>query len=211
MGDAGRNRHVPHVVDHDLDRQPRYARAEFGQVARIDQQLDMPAERRNAGGKPLHLLDRDAAAEQDVDTDAAHAGGVKRFEFGFGHIGRDHRNAAQPAGIGLQGFDHAAVVGAVDADLDQHAARHAKAVQHAEIGSFRRRRRRVAAVGDHGETIGRPDHMGMGVAGARRNGEARRTDHRVRSLTGRGLLQRCAHGRAPVNGPRPSRSIAADK
>ena len=56
----------------------------------------MPAERRDAGGQPLHLVDRHAAAEQHVDADAAHAGRVQRLEFGVADIGRDHRDAAQP-------------------------------------------------------------------------------------------------------------------
>ena len=79
----------------------------------------------------------------------AHAGGVHGLQFGVRHRGRHHADTAQPVRMAAQHFQHVAVVGAVDADLHQHAARHALRVQHGQIGLLGRRMRalRPATIG----------------------------------------------------------------
>ena len=166
------------------------------QVPGIEQELEMPTHL--PGKRPVGLdrVEPDPAAEQHVEPQADHAGFLQGGEVRVGQAERDHRDAAQALPVGAQGLDHQPVVGAVDADLHQHAVGHAGPVEHREIGLCRGCRRRVAAV-RHQRIGGRQtDDVGVGVDRARRHGVAGRTARmRVRgwavSDLGHGQLSAC--------------------
>jgi hypothetical protein len=167
------------------------------QRAGVEQELQMPAELAATVAEALELVEADAAAEQHVEAQADDACVFQPGELGVGRVRADHGDAAQPVAVGRQRLDHQPVVGAVHADLDQHAAGHADGVEHTEIGRRRRLGRGVAAAGDQ-RIAGRPaDDMGMGVAGAGRQPDpARRPRRRVRPLAEQRGGQRLSHRHA---------------
>jgi hypothetical protein len=79
----------------------------------------------------------------------------------------DDADAAQLVRMPAQHFQHVAIVRAVDADLHQHAPRHALAAQHVQVHPLGRGRGRVGALRHHGIGAGVVGHdVGMGVDGA---------------------------------------------
>ncbi|MNV53207.1 hypothetical protein D3C71_1453430 [compost metagenome] len=132
----------------------------------------MPAQAGNAVRQRFHGVKADATAKQDVDAQAAHAGGMHGFKFLVADVGRDDAHATQLVGMAAQHFQHVAVVGAVHADLHEHTTRHAGLAQHAQVGGFRRGRRRVGALGHERirAAVG-GNHMRVRVAGAGGNVE----------------------------------------
>ena len=89
-----------------------------------------------------------------------------------GQAQRRHGDALEAVAVGAQRVEHQPVVGAVHADLDQHAVGRADAVEHAEIGRGRCGRRRVGAALHEGVLGRQADDVGVRVDGALRHGEA---------------------------------------
>ena len=107
----------------------------------------MPAQRVDVRQQflPGGLVQRGQGQADQVEPDAGHAGLGQRQQIRRRDVGRHHGDPAQPAG-GAQRRDQMVVVGAQEAGLHQHAARHAVRVQQGQV--LRQRRvvvRRVPA------------------------------------------------------------------
>jgi hypothetical protein len=90
------------------------------------------------GRKGVHRIEAHAAAQGDVDAQAAHPCFVKLREFGIRHVACADRDTAQSLAVALEHVDHQPIVGAVDAGLDEDATVQAEPVQHRQILGFRR-------------------------------------------------------------------------
>ena len=191
---AARCREMAHVVHDEGHRQLRQTRRHRRQVLRIDQELEMPAELPRQISVAVHLIEADAAAIEHVEPEPDDAGLLQSLVGGIGQAERDDADALQALRVRPQGLDHQAVVGPMDADLDQHAEGHACRVQHAQIGLRRRFGRRVAARFDEGMVRRQADDMGVGIDRTRRDGEATwSTGGGVRGGTCRGLVFHVMH------------------
>ena len=92
----------------------------------------------------LDLLDRRAAGGRDVDAQPADALGMQGVELGRGHLRRQHRDAACIAVL-RDAVERAGVIGAVEARLHDHDARHAEPLEHGGKLAGGRVGRRIAA------------------------------------------------------------------
>jgi hypothetical protein len=81
MFNAGRGGHVPDVVNDNLHLQLPKTRCKFNQIAAIEKQLKMPAERRNSARQSLERIERQSPSEKYVDARTAEAGSVQAFQF----------------------------------------------------------------------------------------------------------------------------------
>ena len=145
------------------------------QVLHVDPELQVPAEVLHDRRELLRVLERHAAAvvqlpaaEEMIEAQRADAELVPAAQLGDRHRLVGDRHAAQPLRVPRQRVEHRRIVAAVRAALHQPAAREAQRIEHVQILLQRRVGRRVAAVGPVGKPGGRPEHMGVGVAGARR-------------------------------------------
>ena len=71
---AGGGREVAHVVDDERHRQARDGRRQGGELARIEQELQVPAELAAQRAVVGELVEADAAAVEHVEAQADHAG-----------------------------------------------------------------------------------------------------------------------------------------
>ena len=137
---------------------------------------------------------QDAAAVlqiDDVAARAAHAARVHRLDRLRLDVEVDHRDAAQPRRIGVEGVEHRPVVGAVDARLHEHGALDAERVEHVAVVGGQRIGRRVDAVRRVRVARRRAAHVRMAIARERRRGDGRGTRGRVVRRAGR---DRIGHG-----------------
>ena len=140
--------------------------ADFG-ATRIEPQDARQQARGEAGFRLLH--------RRDVDP---HAADPRHIELGEQRVGRvlvDIDDAAASGHAG-HGIEHAGIVAAIGARLDEHEARKAEPPRLLEIILERRERRRIAKLlVDPAVRVAvrRPEYVEMGVAALRWRGEQR--------------------------------------
>jgi hypothetical protein len=87
------------MAEHDRHRQIRNRGGESRSLVEIDQELDMPSERRDAIGERAHALDRHRVAPlapiHQVEPHAAHARLMQRLDLARRDGRLDHRHAAK--------------------------------------------------------------------------------------------------------------------
>ena len=136
-------------------------------AARVEP-LDARQHRRGEAG--LRRLDR-----RHVDPDAAHAELVHFGKRGVGLVLVDVDDAAAAAGTDLaHGIEHAGIVAAIGARLNEHEALHAEQPGKLQIVGERRKRRRIAQLLVDAAVriaVGRTEHMEVRVACIRRRPE----------------------------------------
>jgi hypothetical protein len=154
------------MVDDDRDPGAEQRRHDRLQVLRLAMHLDLPAEAGDAlqERRPRRLVEARDRQPDEVEADADDALAVELGELLLRRRRLDHRDAAQARRRCAEPFEQEPVVGAEEARLDEHPARHAVLVEDPQV--IRDRRvvvRRIAAhVGklqpafeDVGVTIGR--------------------------------------------------------
>ena len=126
--------HAAHVIDHDRHRHARQRRCQLRQVARIDPQLQMPAElghgaveRLDVGEPNTVAVIGPAVAAEFIGAQAAHARRVPFLQGIAGELCAADRHAAQALRRARQRVEHGPVVAAIGAGLHQHAARRSRA------------------------------------------------------------------------------------
>ena len=155
------------MINHDIDLQLRQFGFGFRHFRQVEIKLQMPAQFLQSRRKTFAVSQRQAFGfGGEVDAHATHAGGMQIGEFTVRDSCFNYRDAAQRMQSRTQGIDHAAVVGAVDAGLYQHAAVAAVVVQHADIIRGHCIGRDVGGVVEVRKTRLWPEHMRVAIAGA---------------------------------------------
>ena len=78
---------MSHVVNDNLHRQSPKTRCKVNEIAAIEKQLKVPAERRDNARQLLECVERQSASEKHVDAHPAEAGSVQMFQFLLAHAG----------------------------------------------------------------------------------------------------------------------------
>ena len=110
------------VVDHQPARQALQHRLVQRQLAAVELQVDVPAERRDRRCRALEARPRQHAARQHHVADAARAEVVKGIELGARRLGRDDDDRARFRAERGDGRERATVVEAVAGRLDDDRA-----------------------------------------------------------------------------------------
>lgn len=126
----------------------------------------MPAEGRNDATESRNGVEGETARIAPVDANAAHPRLMKLLHRSGVDVGMKHGNAAEDVGRLVQRVEERAVVRAVDAGLNEHAARDAHVGEKAKIIPRSEIVRLVAM--SIGKRVFRAEDVRMRVAGALR-------------------------------------------
>src|SRR5216684_8096136 len=81
---------LPRVVDYEPAGQPRDLRLDFRQLAPVELEVGVPAERMHARHQGIHDVEAERAAVERHDAQPADAAVGEALEFGVRNAGLDH-------------------------------------------------------------------------------------------------------------------------
>ena len=115
-------RDASHVIDHERTRHLVEEIGVLRQVFGIEVQHDVPTVWLDLFNEPPEHIEVGCAAEvfDEVESGAAHTGGVERSNVGIGERLIDHRHACVAPVAAAKRIDHRGIVGAVARRLHEH-------------------------------------------------------------------------------------------
>src|SRR6267142_4654710 len=123
----------PRVVDDEFARQPVNLRLDFRQLAPVELDIGVPAERMHARHQGIHDVEAERAAVERHDAQPADAAAGEALELGVGNAGLDHGYAFRAFSNFLYCIQSDAVVVRVSVGLHHDHALETEALLHGAV------------------------------------------------------------------------------
>src|SRR5207247_7246877 len=125
---------LPRVVDDEPAGQPLDLRLEFRQLAPVELDVGVPAERMHARHQAIHDVEAERAAVERHDAQPADAASGEALELGVRNAGLDYRHAFRAFSDLFYGIQSDAVVVRVGVGLHYDHALQTEAIFHGAVG-----------------------------------------------------------------------------